>query len=433
MIIDPLDDAHEAIRVPLAVGEQPELAERIVLEGIRHAQAVDEAFEFGAVGVHAHDCAGAAAAGDFAAVGAGDFDIVVADAHVEFAVGSPFENEHAKGVPGFGFVLQEEFFVGGEGLLFLPPLTGEARFFIDVVGIQELARAEPQLVALDGDAHDRIGETIGDQRAMPFAVGILFEPHDGVGVRLDRRARRTVAIRVALADDDASLVVHHHRDRVDDERIGDHQLDLEILRHDEVLELLLGGQAFRDRLIDGIGAVIGGSAFFALGDGAAGQVPGADRWIAEDDGGKPTRIVEIGFEPGVVVARPFFGLGAPDFRFLIGDDEDILLVGGLDAQPGDGPGDAALIGRLDRQDVLADHEVLGNVVRFDGAPFAVAADLLAIDVGGVDVIDGDPQFRGARLGGEIEREAQIARVIGLCGLVTVGFVPDPHGAAPAIG
>ena len=79
MIIDAFDDADEAIGIAFAVGEEPKLAERIVLEGIGDAQAVDETLHLGAVGVHAHDHAGAAAAGDFA-VGAVNVDGVIADA-----------------------------------------------------------------------------------------------------------------------------------------------------------------------------------------------------------------------------------------------------------------------------------------------------------------------------------------------------------------
>ena len=41
------------------------------------------------------------------AVGAADVDAVVADAHVEHAVGAPFEDEHAERVPGFVLVDQD--------------------------------------------------------------------------------------------------------------------------------------------------------------------------------------------------------------------------------------------------------------------------------------------------------------------------------------
>ena len=70
----------------------------------------------------------------------------------------------------------------------------------------------------------------------------------------------------------------------------------EILRDDEVLELLLGGKPFRDRLIDGVGAVIGGSAFlaFTLDERVAADVPRSDRRIAEDDRVEPTGIIEFG-------------------------------------------------------------------------------------------------------------------------------------------
>src|SRR5438270_167277 len=85
---------QSAIRITLAVGEEPELAERIVLEGVGNAQAVDEALHFGAVGVHAHDHAGASACGELP-VGAFDIDVVIADAHVQFAVRTPLEDEHA--------------------------------------------------------------------------------------------------------------------------------------------------------------------------------------------------------------------------------------------------------------------------------------------------------------------------------------------------
>ena len=78
-----------------------------------------------------------------------------------------------------------------------------------------------------------------------------IETDDRIGERLDRRTARAVAIGVALADVDAALFVQGHRDRVDDERIGGHQLDLETLRHDEVLVLLLGGEAGRDLAIRG--------------------------------------------------------------------------------------------------------------------------------------------------------------------------------------
>ena len=119
---------------------------------------------------------------------------------------------------------------------------GRLRAFGDVVRVEVIARGQPKFVPLDGDAHDGVGETVGDQRAREAALAVGVEPHDRIGERLDRRTRRAVAIGMALADDDAALVVERHRDRIDDDRIGGDQLDLEILRHDEVLELLLGGE-----------------------------------------------------------------------------------------------------------------------------------------------------------------------------------------------
>ena len=61
--------------------------------------------------------AGAAAAGDLA-VGAFEVDVVVADAHVELAVGAPFEDEHAERVPGLVLVGDEQLLVGRERLPF---------------------------------------------------------------------------------------------------------------------------------------------------------------------------------------------------------------------------------------------------------------------------------------------------------------------------
>ncbi len=92
VVIDPLDDADEAVGVALAVRQHPELAERIELETVGHAQALDEALHLRAVGVHADDDAGAAAAGHLA-VGALQLHAVVADTHVEHAVGAEFQHE----------------------------------------------------------------------------------------------------------------------------------------------------------------------------------------------------------------------------------------------------------------------------------------------------------------------------------------------------
>src|SRR6516162_9657820 len=221
-------------------------------------------------------------------------------------------------------------------------------------------------------------------REASFAVGI--EPDDRIGKRLDRRARFAVAVGVALADDDAAFVIEHHRDRVDDDRVGGDQLDFEIPRQDEVLYPLLGAEALRDRFIHGVRAVVGRSTFFSFWTYAPFDVPRSDGRIAEHDGVEPSRVVVVGLGPSSVAHAS----GSCDLRLLVGDDKEILLVGGLDVKAGDGAGDASLIGRLDGEHILADDKMLDHVVLLDGAPFAVFADFLAVDVRDVNVIDGDP-------------------------------------------
>ena len=122
-----------------------------------------------------------------------------------------------------------------------------------------------------------------------------------------------------------------------------------------------------------------------------------------------------------------------DLRLLIGDDEKVLLIGGADVQPGDGAGDAPLILGENGQHVLALHQVLGDVVLLDRAPLVVLADLGAVDVDDVDVVDGDPQLGRFELGGQVEGQPQVAGLIGLRHLVGLGLVPDPHGLAPTLG
>src|SRR5262249_20666495 len=150
IVIDPFEYTDETIGVAFAVGEEPELAERIVLEGVGDAQAVDKALHLGAVGVHAHDEAGVPSRGHLA-VWPFDLDVVIADAHVELAVGAPFEDKHAKRVPGLVLVGQERLAIDGDALSLLAFLGG---LFKEVVLIQMVARGEPELVALHSDAHD---------------------------------------------------------------------------------------------------------------------------------------------------------------------------------------------------------------------------------------------------------------------------------------
>ena len=116
---------------------------------------------------------GGAATGDF--VGRPlDVDAVVADAHVHLAIRSPLENEHAERVPCLVLVGQQR-----------SPIRRLA-VFAEVVKIKEVVGRQPQVVAADGDAHDRIVETVGDHRPLPtLAVRQPLEAHDGVAERLD--------------------------------------------------------------------------------------------------------------------------------------------------------------------------------------------------------------------------------------------------------
>ena len=156
-----------------------------------------------------------------------------------------------------------------------------------------------------------------------LAVGQRVEADDRVGERLDRRAAGAVAIGVALADDDAALVVERHRDGIDDERIGGDQLDLESFG---TMKCLICSAAERRFLI--LPSLATSPDLVALtSHRAACKVPWGDGCVAEDHGVGPALIGKAHVGPAIArVVR--------DAHLGVRDDEGFVVVDGPHPQDG---------------------------------------------------------------------------------------------------